>query len=379
MTTWQEKSTFRHCEGVYACLLVPRNTKKSNYGQLLHNIGWAHADDNGIFLLDDGTVKAYKVKEVDAATDRLVHGAYDTSTYKQGLDYGKHSIKIVRQNIFKGPGGRDKDQTERVLKDMMAEALKVFRAEQKPPRTRQPTSIVTLNKKKKPEVASPTGSAAVYPELRDETPCGWCGGKIVKFNKGNEHPYVIQWATDPPSQTEVTEVDVRLLLKKFKFCEDRLILKGVVGRQLLWPCLPPGVNRESSLYKLKFVKVMGYSASSSLYRVSFRTGNVFDLTPEDVDKATDRDEAIRELEPVTVDFKLVNLPLVRFKQIDINNASLELGKYIQKSRVSVSYNSDGLSDTTDEDASNATPKLVPTAAKTQVRPIHVYPSHLTNN
>ena len=147
MTTWQEKSTFRHCEGVYACLLVPRNTKKSNYGQLLHNIGWAHADDNGIFLLDDGTVKAYKVKEVDAATDRLVHGAYDTSTYKQGLDYGKHSIKIVRQNIFKGPGGRDKDQTERVLKEMMAEALKVFRAQQKPPRTRQPTSIVNLNKK----------------------------------------------------------------------------------------------------------------------------------------------------------------------------------------------------------------------------------------
>ena len=156
-------------------------------------------------------------------------------------------------------------------------------------------------------------------------------------------------------------------------------MKGVVGRQLLWPCLPPGVNRESSLYNLKFVKVMGYSASSSLYRLSFRTGNVFDLTPEDVDKSTDRDEAIRELEPVTVDFKLVNLPLVRFKQIDINNASLELGKYIQKSRVSVSYNSDGLSDTTDEDASKAKPKLVPTAAKTQVRPIHVYPSHFTNN
>ena len=133
MPTRQEKSTFRHCEGVYASLLVAGNTKKSNYGQLLHNIGWLQPDDYGIFLLDDGTVKAYKIREVDASTDRLVHGAFETSTYKQGLEYGKHRIKIVRQNIFNGPGGGDKEQTNRVLKQLMDEALLEFRAGQPPP------------------------------------------------------------------------------------------------------------------------------------------------------------------------------------------------------------------------------------------------------
>jgi hypothetical protein len=153
MPTRQEKSTFRHCEGVYASLLVPGNTKKSNYGQLLHNIGWLQQDDYGIFLLDDGAVKAYKIREVDASTDRLVHGAFETSTYKQGLEYGKHRIKIVRQNIFNGPGGGDKEQTNRVLKQLMDEALQEFRAGQPPPRTKNPTSIVKLTKNKKPKIA----------------------------------------------------------------------------------------------------------------------------------------------------------------------------------------------------------------------------------
>jgi hypothetical protein len=354
MPTRQEKSTFRHCEGVYASLLVAGNTKKSNYGQLLHNIGWLQPDDYGIFLLDDGTVKAYKIREVDAATDRIVHGVYETSTYKQGLEYGKHRIKIVRQNIFNGPGGGDKEQTNRVLKQLMDEALLEFRAGQPPPRTKYPTSIVKLTKNKKPKIASPTGSAAVYPELRFEIDCGWCAGKIVQFNKANEHPYLLKWDTNPPSQTEVKEADVMGLLQNYKFCKDRLILNGVVGRELLWPCLPVGVNRDSKLDYLKCVKVMSYTPVSSLYALSFRTGNVFYLTPEDVDKATERDEAIRQLEPVHIDFNLKDTPLVRFKQVDINNASLELACYKRVGRdnelgkvVSISQ-SDGLSDSEDE-------------------------------
>ena len=354
MPTREEKSTFRHCKGVYACLLVAGNTKKSNYGQLLHNIGWLQQDDYGIFLLDDATVKAYKIKEVDAATDRIVHGAFETSSYKQGLEYGKHTLKIVRQNLFKGPGGRDQDQTNLVLEMLMVEALKVFRAGQLPLKPRPPTSIVKINKSKKPKIASPTGTAAVYPELREETGCGWCEGKLVKFNRANEHPYVIKWDTNPPSQTEVKEADVMGLLQNYKFCKDSLLLNGVVGRVLLWPCLPVGVNRDSKLHYLKFVKVMYYSASRSLYALSFRSGNVFFLTPEDVDKATDRDDAIRELNPVPIDFNMKDLPLVRFKQVDINNASLELGKYVRVSpdslleKVVASSESDGLSDSEDE-------------------------------
>ena len=354
MPTRQEKSTFRHCEGVYASLLVAGNTKKSNYGQLLHNIGWLQQDDYGIFFLDDGTVKAYKIREVDAATDRLVHGAFETSTYKQGLEYGKHRIKVLRQNFFNGPGGGDKDQTNLVLKMLMSEALKVFREGQPPPRPKNPTSIVKLTKNKKPKIASPTGSDAVYSELREETACGWCAGKIVKFNKANEHPYVLKWDTNPPSQTEVKEGDVKGLLQNYKLCRDNLIFNGVVGRELLWPCLPVGVNRDSKLDYLKFVKVMYYSPSASQYALSFRTGNVFYLSPVDVDKATDRDEAIRDLEPVEKDFNLKNLPLVRFKQVDINNASLELGTYKRIGpdnelvKLASSSQSDGLSDTEDE-------------------------------
>ncbi len=136
MPTREEKSTFRHCEGVYASLLVAGNTKKSNYGQLLHNIGWSHADDYGIFFLDDGSVKAYKIREVDAATDRLVHGAFETSTYKQGFKYGEYIIKVLRQKLFAGAGGGDQDQTKRVLKERMDEALAVFQAAQPPPRAK---------------------------------------------------------------------------------------------------------------------------------------------------------------------------------------------------------------------------------------------------
>jgi hypothetical protein len=144
------------------------------------------------------------------------------------------------------------------------------------------------------------------------------------------------------------------LLQKYKFCKDSLILNGVVGRVLLWPCLPVGVNRDSELNYLKFVKVMYYSPSRSLCALNFRTGNVFYLTPLDVDKATERDEAIRELEPVHIDFNLKDLPLVRFKQVDINNASLEPGNYkrvgpdnVMEKLVS-SSESDGLSDSEDE-------------------------------
>ena len=111
-----------------------------------------------------------------------------------------------------------------------------------------------------------------------ETDCGWCAGKIVKFNKANEHPYVLKWDTNPPSQTEVKEADVMGLLQNYKFCKDRLILNGVVGRELLWPCLPVGVNRDSKLDYLKFVKVMSYTPASCLYALSFRTGNFFYLT-----------------------------------------------------------------------------------------------------
>ena len=354
MPTREEKSTFRHCEGVYASLLVPGNTKKSNYGQLLHNIGWSHADDYGIFFLDDGSVKAYKIREVDAATDRLVHGAFETSTYKQGLDYGKYIIKVLRQQLFAGAGGGDQDQTKRVLKERMDEALVVFRAAQPPPRAKKPTPIVKLHKNKKPKIASPTGTAAVYPELREETACGWCEGKIVKFNSANEHPYVVTWDTSPPSQIEVKEADILGLLQNYKFCKDRLILNGVVGRMLLWPCLPVGVNRDSNQNYLKFVKVMYYTPSSSLYALSFRNGNLFYLSPVDVDKATDRDEAIRALEPVQTDLNMKNAPLVRFKQLDINNASLEEGNFKRVSqenvveRVVMSSSSDGLSGSEDE-------------------------------
>ena len=354
MPTREEKSTFRHSEGVYASLFVAGNNKKSNYGQLLHNIGWSQADDYGIFFLDDGTVKAYKIREVDAATDRLVHGAFETSTYKQGLDYGKYLIKTLRQNLFAGPGGGDKDQTNRVLKELMDETLQVFRAGQPPPKPKKPTPIVKLHRNKKPKIASPTGTAAVYPELRKETACGWCEGRIVKFNKANEYPYVLTWDTNPPLQIDVKEADILGLVQNYKFCKESLIFNGVVGRTLLWPCLPVGVNRDSKMDYLKIVKVMFYNPAGSVYALSFRNGNLFYLSPVDVDKATDRDEDIRALEPVQTDFNMKNVPLVRFKQVDINLASVERGNYKRGSQENVdetevsSSESDGLSDSDDK-------------------------------
>ena len=126
------------------------------------------------------------------------------------------------------------------------------------------------------------------------------------------------------------------------------------ARELLWPCLPVGVNRDSKLDYLKFVKVMSYTPASCLYALSFRNGNLFYLSPLDVDKATDRDKAIRALEPVQTDFNMKNVPLVRFKQLDINNASLEEGNFKRVSqeniveRVVLSSSSDGLSGSEDE-------------------------------
>ena len=49
----------------------------------------------------------------------------------------------------------------------------------------------------------------------------------MKFNKANEHPYVVKWDTNPPSQTEVKEADVMGLLQNYKWCRGKGTIMAV--------------------------------------------------------------------------------------------------------------------------------------------------------
>jgi hypothetical protein len=67
MSTAKELATFAYTKGTDGCFLVPFKRDKWFFGRLQHNISWFVEDDCGTFLLDDGTVRTFSVKDVDAA------------------------------------------------------------------------------------------------------------------------------------------------------------------------------------------------------------------------------------------------------------------------------------------------------------------------
>ena len=96
MSTPGELATFAYNKGADGCFLVPRKQDKWFFGRVQHNISWAVEDNCGTCLLDDGTVRTFSVKEVDAAVGRLrnkipMHLSEHKKAYtfggKESLDY----------------------------------------------------------------------------------------------------------------------------------------------------------------------------------------------------------------------------------------------------------------------------------------------------
>jgi hypothetical protein len=71
MSTRGEQATFAYNKGVDGCFLVPRKKDQWFFGRLQHNISWFVEDDCGTCLLDDGTVRTFSVKEIDAAVTKF--------------------------------------------------------------------------------------------------------------------------------------------------------------------------------------------------------------------------------------------------------------------------------------------------------------------
>jgi hypothetical protein len=84
MATSQELSTFEHAKGLHACFLLTNTTAKFYYGRLLHNISWLKTDDKGTFLMSNGTVNTYSLKDIRRAIIRLTKGDPLWSEFKKG-------------------------------------------------------------------------------------------------------------------------------------------------------------------------------------------------------------------------------------------------------------------------------------------------------
>jgi hypothetical protein len=99
MSTSNELATFQYNKELFACFLVPKQTRKWVYGMLLHDIGWDIASDFGAFFMEDGSVQTFNITVVDKAVDRIQKGDPQTSEYILGLGGGKLRVYLARQKL----------------------------------------------------------------------------------------------------------------------------------------------------------------------------------------------------------------------------------------------------------------------------------------
>jgi hypothetical protein len=186
---------------------------------LLHNIGWTHEDYYGTFVLDNGSVNTYKLKDLEKANDRTVKGNC-FSDYRNGLDKGKQQIAEARQKLEPKVGDRGEDEAEG----------------------------------------------------------NW--HTVMKFTTKEGCPYLVRWATKPFSEISVTAGELLKLVNNHVFCIQYEIFAGIVGTIILWPC-----QDEAFKNKLRYVRVMRLYKDLNKYKLHFRDGRTFYITPEHLDSA----------------------------------------------------------------------------------------------
>jgi hypothetical protein len=340
MATGNEAETFKFSRGTYAAFLAPKN--KWNYGQLLHNIGWTADDDFGTFILDNGTVSTYKLKEVEKGYNRIVKGQDAYSAFKKGLQRRKVLIAKARETIVNRGQEGEKDEADATLDSLMKASQKQFREAfpLKPPKPARPSAPKPLYNIKTCKVAAETGPDAVYPELRNSTHSGWCEGQLKKFNPNNPCPYLVRWATKPYQEVEVTAGELQRLVNNYMFCLIHEIFDGIVGNVLLWPC-----THSAGIEIVRYVRVMRYNKDLRLYTLHFRDGLPLHITPEHLDAASTRNEhLLSDRMEVVFDLAAPEFRWVRFTNIHIDHAKHEQVNYKYKKKYGSDFDSDSDTD-----------------------------------
>ena len=325
MAAPHEAATFRYSKGAYGCFVGRKKKDQLVYGYLHHNIGFTSEEDCGTFVMEDGTMETFSLRIVDAATLRLLKGDKHFCPCHQGFEAAKDRLrKVDAQLIETNPNDwqqiRAVMQAESIRKYRLTNPLKIAR----PPPVQKPKPPVLLYAKKT-LVAARAGTFAPFTVLEPWTACGWWGGSIVRVESTNLlQPYVIRFSTKPkPVQVRVSEPIVRALVWNYEYCDQHCIFQGIVGQELLWPCLSPQLNTVS----LRLTKVLELNRLTQLYKLSFRDGQLFEITGPVLDRATTREEHIRNGEEVSVDVKEGEPSLVRFTQAHIDQACREQGRY----------------------------------------------------
>jgi hypothetical protein len=209
------------------------------------------------------------------------------------------------------------------------------------------------NTVKKTKVAAETGEYAVYPELKGPTHSGWCEGTLMKFQPKEAGSYLVRWATKPYSEISVTEGELTKLVNNHVFCTQYDIFAGIVGTIILWPCVD-----ETLKNILRYVRVMRLYKDLNKYKLHYRDGRAFYVTPQHLDSAVTRHEHLLLNREVVFDYTESTTRWVSFTGTQIaQKATREKGNYVY---VKI-YGSD-FSDTNSDTA-----KDVPTTSDTSAR------------
>jgi hypothetical protein len=98
------------------------------------------------------------------------------------------------------------------------------------------------------KVATTAGDNEIYKQLT-KTRMGWVQGTLVRFEKGKDQCYIIQWNADPASTNAVDEVEMTILTQHYKGCDQRRLLDVFVSE---WRSYGLFMNRSPQMHwKLK--------------------------------------------------------------------------------------------------------------------------------
>jgi len=325
MAAPHESATFRYSKGIYGCFVVPKKKDQLVYGYLHHNIGFSSDEDCGTFVMEDGTMDTFSLRIIDAATLRLLKGDKHFCPCHLGFAAAKERLRKVDAKLLE----THPNDWQQIRARLQAESIRKYRLQNplkipKPPAVQKPKPPV-LAFPKKTHVAARAGTFAPFTVLEPWTACGWWAGSIVRVETTNVfQPYVIRFSTKPkPVQVRVSEPIVRALVWNYEYCDQHCIFQGIVGQELLWPCLSPQLHTVI----LRLTKVLELNRVTQLYKLSFRDGQLFELSGPQLDRATTREEHIRNGEEVSMDVPDGDPSLVRFTQAHIDQACREQGRY----------------------------------------------------
>ena len=77
-------------------------------------------------------------------------------------------------------------------------------------------------------MATNAGDNDIYKQLK-KTRTGWVDGSLIRIEKGKDQCYIIKWNADPTSTDAVDEVEMTILTRHYKGCDQRRLLDFFVS------------------------------------------------------------------------------------------------------------------------------------------------------